>query len=183
MSEFNIYISSLFSIFLLVILIFWLYRDYRVDTYRQKMFKLRDCLFDEARKGNVPFESDAYRMLRSTMNGSIRFAHKLSLIQFLVFLVLMKSDSKHIGKSFSKRLESKIELLDNEQAKLIRYYHANMNFLLVEHILFSSPLILTTVLIPVASLFKAKKVISKTLNTFQSPIDKLDSAAFAIGRA
>ena len=34
----------------------WLYQDYRTDAFRQKMFNLRDDLFDEARHGKIDFD-------------------------------------------------------------------------------------------------------------------------------
>lgn len=180
--EISTYFATLISVFLIFILVFWLYRDYRVDSFRQKMFLLRDGLFDEAKKGNISFESDAYAMLRSTMNGTIRFGHKLSLWQMITFLVLVKTDQEQIGKSFSKRLDSSLKGLNKEQVKIIRHHHMQLNFLMVEHILLTSPLVLLTILIPITFFVVAKKHVTSVISPFKSPLDKLDSAAFVIGR-
>jgi hypothetical protein len=180
--EIATYFTSLISILFIFVLIFWFYRGYRVDSFRQKMFLLRDNLFDEAMNGNIPFESDAYGMLRSTINGAIRFAHKLSLWQIITFLILVKSDKKCMGKSFSERLESKLKGMKAEEIKVIHEQHMYLNFLIVEHILLSSPLILLTVLIPITFFLTAKKHITRVIAPFKFPLDKLDSAAFAIGR-
>src|SRR6266566_4122568 len=57
----------------------WLYRDYRVDLFRQRVFALRAELFEVGASGKISFDDPAYRMLRSMMNGYIRFAHRISL--------------------------------------------------------------------------------------------------------
>jgi len=60
------------------VLFFWLYRDYRVDLFRQRLFALRDELFDLGRTSQIAFHHQAYGLLRTTINGYIRFAHRLS---------------------------------------------------------------------------------------------------------
>lgn len=62
----------------LLILVFGLYNDYRVDRYRQCLFELRDELFDAATSGRIAFDSPSYRVTRAMLNGMIRFGHKVS---------------------------------------------------------------------------------------------------------
>lgn len=77
-----------FGLSLLWILIFWLAPDYRVDSIRQRLFAIRDSLFDEAATGKIPFSHPAYIMLRGHINGFIRVAHRLNLfVVVLAFLV------------------------------------------------------------------------------------------------
>ena len=66
-------LTSTISLFGILYLLLWRYRAYRVDLFRHKMFKLRDELFDDAADGNIDFNSPAYQLLRTTMNGFIRF--------------------------------------------------------------------------------------------------------------
>ena len=181
--EFLTYFSSLLSILFIFILVFCLYRGYRIDSFRQKMFCLRDELFDEARKGNIPFDSDAYGMLRSTINGTIRFAHKLSLWQMITFVVLVKTDNFQEDKPFTERFEANLKNLSDDQAKVVRDRHMYLNFLMVEHIVLSSPLILLTFFLPITFFLVAKSRLTRALAPFKSPLDKLDSAVLAIGRA
>ena len=56
----------------------WLYRDYRVDLFRERLFALRDRLFEVAASGKIAFDDPAYGSLRSMLNGYIRFAHRVS---------------------------------------------------------------------------------------------------------
>jgi hypothetical protein len=60
-------------------LFYYGYRSYRVDLLRQKLFVLRDQLFDYAATGAVAFEEPAYITTRRMLNGMIRFAHRVSL--------------------------------------------------------------------------------------------------------
>ena len=57
-----------------------------VDWARQSLFEKRDKLFDMAIKGEINFNSPAYKDTRETLNGLIRFAHKLTLPKMLFLL-------------------------------------------------------------------------------------------------
>ncbi len=181
MNELIIFLTSLVSIAFIVILVLWLYRDYRTDAFRQKMFKLRDELFDEARKGTISFNDDTYGMLRSAINGFIRFGHKFNLIQVILLNMSLKKEN-HIGKPFSERLNKNMEHCSDEQKKIIISYYVKMNFYIIEHLLLSSIILLITLVIPAIFLLEAKKHIEKLVNYFSSPLDKLDTAAFTTGK-
>lgn len=81
----TITLSSVISLALGWVLLFWLYPSYNTDRFRQSMFALRDRLFDEARGGTISFEHPAYRLLRMTINGFMRYAHRMSGLNFLFF--------------------------------------------------------------------------------------------------
>src|SRR5256714_10642387 len=66
---------------------FWLYRDYAIDRYRQRLFALRDEVWDFAAAGRVGFNDAAYRLVRDRLNGLIRFAHLLSFTWVVAVLV------------------------------------------------------------------------------------------------
>ena len=83
-------LSTTLSLLALWALFHWLYRDYRVDLFRQRMFTLRDQLFDIAASGRIAFDDPAYGKLRSMINGYIRFAHRINLP-----LLLFASRSRH----------------------------------------------------------------------------------------
>src|SRR5690606_22651328 len=82
--------SGWLAVLLLWVLFFWLYRDYRLDLFRQKLFALRDELFDVAAAGDVGFDSPAYGMLRSTINGTIQYGHQLGFLDLLLPLAFTK---------------------------------------------------------------------------------------------
>ena len=49
-----------------------------LDVLRQRLFAIRDSLFDFAADGGIGFEDPAYRELRDDINSLIRFADKMS---------------------------------------------------------------------------------------------------------
>lgn len=63
----------------LIILTAFLYRDYRIDLFRERMFALRDELFRMAANGDLSFDHPAYGLMRSTLNGLIRYADAVTL--------------------------------------------------------------------------------------------------------
>lgn len=68
----------------------WAWRGYRVDMLREKLFALRDELFDYASAGNIPFDHPGYWMLRKTMNSVIRFAHVFTFTRLIVAISLRR---------------------------------------------------------------------------------------------
>ena len=181
MNELTTTLASLVSIAFILFLFLWCYRDYRTDVFRQIMFKLRDELFDEARKGTINFDDDAYVMLRSAINGFIRFGHKFNLMQVILLYVTLKTEN-YISEPFSERLKKNCT---DEQEKIIIAYYMRMNFHIIKHLILSSYVLLLITLmlvIPILSLLVVEKQIEKLANYFRSPLDKIDSAALATGK-
>ncbi len=86
---------SLISLLGIWILFFWLYRDYRNDKIREELFSLRDTLFQMAKQGEIEFDSKAYGRLRSSINATIRNAHKITLLDIIFFDLLA---GRHLNK-------------------------------------------------------------------------------------
>lgn len=175
-------LTSLLSIALLVIWMFWLYPDYRTDAFRQKMFKLRDKLFDEASSGKVSFDAPAYGMLRGAMNGFIRFGHRLNIWQVLLFKLIIEKGDGRADHPFDKEFGKNIEDCTQEQKEIFRDYYVTMNIYIIEHLIFSS-VILLILIIPAVFLFIAKKHIAWLTDVLRSQFDKLNTVALTTGKA
>lgn len=67
---------------------FYLWRDYRLDVFRERVFSLRDGLFLYALENKINFESIAYVGLRDRMNTMLRFAHELNFTRFFLVATL-----------------------------------------------------------------------------------------------
>lgn len=76
----------------------------RTDEFRQRLFALRDELFDLAAAGRIEFDHPAYRLLRATLNGYIRFAHQLGLPPILVVAWLHGRSGARYQESFEKAI-------------------------------------------------------------------------------
>lgn len=171
---------TLVSLTGLYVLLFWLYRDLCVDAFRQKMFELRDSLFDEAEAGMIPFDHPAYGVLRSTMNGFIRFAHRLSLLQLIIAsLVALRGEDPQ--PSFAERWEKAADNLRVEQRERMDFYLLRMNYLAVSYVVLGSPILLVTVVTPLFFVFLGKRLFKQTLSGMRGLFEEVDSTAFAYG--
>jgi hypothetical protein len=71
-------VISLFGLTFFASLFYGPWQAACADWARQIVFEKRDRLFDLAADGGLSFSSDEYRMLRSGLEGMIRFAHELT---------------------------------------------------------------------------------------------------------
>jgi hypothetical protein len=77
--------QSVTALALLLVLVLVWRAEQRIDVFRQRMFAIRDELFDFASEGGVDFQHPAYQLLRNSMNGFIRYAHRLTFFQLLTW--------------------------------------------------------------------------------------------------
>lgn len=168
---------SLASIAAICIYIFWLYRDFRVDQFRQQMFCLRDRLFDDAMNGTISFNDEAYGVLRVMMNGFIRFAHLVSLSNFIATTLWLRGQNVDLP-SLSGRLEKNLRDLPTQQRAKYNEYKFEMHRLVVRHLLLNSPISLVTIVIPASCYFIAAEIIDRTINKAKSQLERMDSMAY-----
>ena len=83
-------IESSTCIAILSVVLLKLWRDARLDSFRQELFVLRDELFDYAASGKIAFDDPAYRLLRQMMNGMIRYGHQISFFRFLMTAITVR---------------------------------------------------------------------------------------------
>lgn len=78
---------SFVAIVVLVVIFYSVWQDLCVEYARQIMFEQRDKLFDFAFKERLEFTSPEYRAIRSSLNSMIRFAHNMTVTNFIFMLV------------------------------------------------------------------------------------------------
>lgn len=178
MSE-HVVLSSLISILLLVVLLFWLLPIYHVDSFRQQMFKLRDELFDDAREGKISFNDKSYVMLRSSMNGFIQFGHRLNIWQVMFLNVIAKNGSNGTVKSFYKQLEETTTRSSPEHKELVKSYYLKMNFCVMNYLINSSLILMVTVVVPLMFYLLVRPHIEKLAKFYRGYMDKINAAALA----
>lgn len=89
-----------------LLLFYWIWQQYVIDSTRQQLFELRDELFDMATEGQLDRNSVLYTTLRELFNTGIRFAHQLTLWRLVIFMYTAKKlgerkfgrYAKHIGE-------------------------------------------------------------------------------------
>ncbi|EMI21536.1 hypothetical protein RMSM_01536 [Rhodopirellula maiorica SM1] len=129
---------------MLWILFFWLYRDYRLDYFRQHLFALRDELFDLAKNEEISFTDDAYKLTRAMLNGTIRFGHKLGFVD-MVCLVLSTRGAARKGKRgdcFESRVKNAYAEVSPEVQEKLGSIRFRMHMLMLEQIVFTSSILM-----------------------------------------
>jgi hypothetical protein len=127
---------------------------YRVDTFRQRMFAIRDALFDYAADGYIAFDDPAYLALRRQMNGMIRYGHQLTVFRALMsgFLKYLSGSAQTL--SWNHEWESALSALkSDEQRKQMNAFHQQGLRLATRHLLAGSPALWSLILIGGVSLW------------------------------
>src|SRR4051812_4242677 len=92
------------------------WRRYRLDLFRQRLFALRDELFDIAATGDLRFNDYAYGGLRRLLNNTIRFGHRVNSMQLLVVGICGGDPPEAIEKPYRDWLKS-IDAIENETVR------------------------------------------------------------------
>lgn len=179
-------VSTTISLLMLWTLVHWLYRRYRVDLFRQKIFALRDELFDLGRAGVIDFDHPAYGLLRTTMNGFIRFGHRIAFLN----LVLGRWGLEMYGKdpeAFQRAYKEACRDLTEEQQEKLNRLWMKVDFVVLEQLVFSSPLLLVT-MVPLMFLviihLLGEAMISRVVSRWRvrrNIIEPLESLALRVG--
>jgi len=82
-------LKSVLGLMLIWVFVFYFWKDYCLDTFREDVFTIRDDLFLYAADGNVSFDDPAYTLLRGRLNLSLRYAHELTLARFVLALRIL----------------------------------------------------------------------------------------------
>lgn len=165
-----------------------IYRNFAVDDFRDKMFALRDEFFDAANDGLIDFDHLAYGLLRSTMNGFIRHANKLTFFDCVVTMLVLRKQQKTLHEfSFTGRWEDAITALPEEAKTDLEKYRTKMLSLAIKHVIFSSPFLMFIV-IPPTFLFVLQKnlctsIRCRIMTLFQNTFGcSMQSTALAYGK-
>jgi hypothetical protein len=169
------------------LLFFWLYRDYRLDAFRQELFLLRDELFGLAMGGKLSFDSKAYGMLRSSINGNIQFGHRWGFLDLLCFFLFTRGDQfrNREAENYRARWQKAIGELDPDIRQAVEGIRMRMHFRLAEQVIFTSAILMFTLVTLVCwiLLIWLKKAIVRVLShLFSGPrvgkfLDLFDCAA------
>jgi hypothetical protein len=120
--------QSVTALALLLVLVLVWRAEQRIDVFRQRMFAIRDELFDFASEGGVDFQHPAYQLLRNSMNGFIRYAHRLTFFQLLTTIARWKiTEQVHPLTWHSKWTEALDSLPVSSEVKLRKLHGCAMD--------------------------------------------------------
>ena len=170
---------------------FWIYKRHSVEIFRQKMFELRDQLFDEAMAGGVSFDHPAYKILRTTMNGFLRFGHRVTLLEFILTGVfLKKSVYRAAGRiSFNEAWGLATKNVPKGQMEKLESYRQKMNDLVVIQAFLSTPFFLLFLVVGLVlarlpgSIYELckRKVFNYISSMLKDPLNSVESTAMVCG--
>lgn len=181
MNEVTIVLISLVSIVCLVVLLFWLYKELANDAFREKMFALRGELFDEACKGVVSFDDEAYAILRTTLNGFIQFSHKTSFMQLILLSVCYQKPAKNM--SYMDNFKQIVGGYSKEKRDIYLHFSVRMNFYILMRVALWPFIFIASLIVPVAVLVKIMKLIEqRAVALFGSSLNTIDTVAFKSGK-
>jgi hypothetical protein len=153
-SALSLLLQSCACIIFLTLLLGALWSSVRLDAFREKMFALRDELFDFAADGNIGFDEPAYRLLRQSMNGTIRYAHQLTFFRVCVTAIESKLMARVLPSNWSDDWQRALERVPNPGAKQrLESFHKRSTQLVVDRLVAGSPVLLGLVLCAVPVFF------------------------------
>lgn len=114
-----------------------------IDEYRQRLFILRDSLFDDALAGKVSFDDGAYKKVRSRINGLIRYSEDLNFLRIIVGAVLFRfspsrNEFKSMLKEYEEEFNEELASLGEEKRLLLKAAEVRSMTLTIIYILKSS---------------------------------------------
>lgn len=85
------------SLTLIALTIFYFYavKPLQIDILRQRLFAIRDELFDFAADDGIGFDHPAYRGLRDEINSFIRFARKITFSRLVLTILIWNEETVH----------------------------------------------------------------------------------------
>ena len=112
----------------------WLYYGYRTDLLRLRVFIIRDRLFDSAMKGELDFNSLAYKRTRTTLNGALRFAHRLTLSKLLITAIWMRRKDPNATERHHQATRLAMQGLTMDQKRLLLNAQDEIRIVMLTHV-------------------------------------------------
>jgi hypothetical protein len=157
----NLFLIGFNGLLLMLVWRFILRRSI-LDTYRDKLFDLRDHLRETFVSRGWSLDSPLYRHLRDLINGYLRFTESYSFGEF-VYMEIKVKENPALRQALTARVASKFAADTSEQEAFIADFRreavgAMMSYMIVS----SGPLLLLAVLmLPVALVNSAWAVVRK----------------------
>ncbi len=184
-------IESCIMVASLVLLCLKVLPGYRLVAFRQEMFSLRDELFDYAAAGNIRFNDPAYRLLRQSMNGYIRYAHQLTFFRLFVSLVERRALGVEDTKDWHDKWQNSLTSIKNEEIRdRLRDFHSRSMSLAINRVVNGSPVLLSCFIAVAIGLVinegwrNTKRIINRAAEVTLSKIvstESIEEAALACG--
>lgn len=125
------------------VLCFLLWKEYRLDSLRERLFFLRQKLFNLALEGQISFDDPAYAYLRVRLNSMIRFGHRFTVARLVIISLLRRRSCEFDdANQYEARWKEALQRLTPEQQEVLLSIHDDALVIAVRHMLSGSPVLL-----------------------------------------
>lgn len=151
--------SPLFIVYMLItlvglVILSFIYKQYKkamLEFYRMDIFELRDELFDYAAEGNISFDNESYQLMRTLLNGYLRYAENLDISRFQKYQKAVKEKQLSSDNFFKQQYSQKSRALTNEQKEKLDKYLLRSAFIAATYMVRKS--IIYCIYLSIKSLF------------------------------
>lgn len=130
----DVALRSVLALSALWIAVYYLWRDFRNDAFRDDIFSLRDRMFLYAAQGNISFDHPAYTILRNRMNGLLRNGHEFTLTRMTIIL----STHPPVKPETLVKWEKSLEELPDEIQERMKEFNLCVAIYVLQHVIFYS---------------------------------------------
>lgn len=130
----DIALWSVLALFALWIAVYYLWPDFRNDTFREDVFSVRDEMFLYAAQGKIGFDDPAYTISRDRMNGLLRHGHELTFTRMVLILATHSMEKPNVLTRWEAAVE---ELPPQTQAKM-KEFNVRVVIAVLQHVVFYS---------------------------------------------
>ncbi len=127
-------LKSVLSLFVLWFFVYYLWLDYRLDSFREDIFSVRDRMFLYAASGNISFDHPAYTILRDRMNIILRYGHAFTLTR----LILIRETHAGFKNDAIIQWEAAVAELPEDIQYKMREFNLCVIIFVLQHIIYCS---------------------------------------------
>lgn len=138
---------TLSVLFILLIFLQWHHfcRPLFLESFRSRLFSLREDLFDYALSGKINFSDASYVILRSRINCLLRFAHRVSFTDIVVSSLFQRASLQPLKDDLNKAIK---DIPNPESREFLELIRKSVQKRVVKHLWLSAPLLPFLMIIP-----------------------------------
>lgn len=164
------FLSFLISLSALMLLAYGPWQAAMEDWARQRLFEVRDRIFDMARAGRISFDDKRYIATRHALNSMIRFVHEITWVRMLYISIIRIWMPVHESEKLGMK-EAVEAIEDPVLAKELRREFAIAGTTLGMLMILRSPF-LVLLLVPMVTLALAVAIIYFVCEAFVRTVTK-----------
>ncbi len=173
LANFSAALHLLLALAALWFLVFKLASEYRLDALRDRLFAIRERLFDYAADGHISFDHPAYTKLRMRINSLIRFGYRLTFTRFAMGIVFVSWSNKPYDREILFEWENAVKELPAEVQIELNSILDETLVLVVRHLVTGSPVMLA-ILVVFATCSMLGGITTRLMEAFTKTLPGLD---------